>query len=98
MQPRQLAGRCNRFYTARFDSDGTDRRTMARDKSMTTSALNETRTLIGNEAVLVLDFGSQYSQLIARRVREQRVYCEIVRHDISPEEVLKRQCPAGSCA
>src|ERR1035437_1274580 len=29
------------------------------------------------EAVLILDFGSQYTQLIARRVREQRVYCEI---------------------
>src|SRR5215467_10620354 len=29
------------------------------------------------ELVLILDFGAQYSQLIARRVREQRVYCEI---------------------
>ena len=39
------------------------------------------------ERVLVLDFGSQYAQLIARRVREQRVFCEIVRHDISAERV-----------
>jgi GMP synthase (glutamine-hydrolysing) len=31
----------------------------------------------GRELVLILDYGSQYTQLIARRVREQRVYCEI---------------------
>jgi GMP synthase (glutamine-hydrolysing) len=31
----------------------------------------------GRELVLILDFGAQYTQLIARRVREQRVYCEI---------------------
>ena len=37
---------------------------------------------MARERVLVLDFGSQYAQLIARRVREQHVFCEIVRHDI----------------
>lgn len=46
------------------------------------------------QRVLVLDFGSQYAQLIARRVREQAVYCEIVRHDISLEAIQKRQ-PSG---
>lgn len=47
-----------------------------------------------SERVLVLDFGSQYAQLIARRVREQNVYCEIVRHDITAERV-RELAPMG---
>ncbi len=46
------------------------------------------------QKVLVLDFGSQYAQLIARRVREQHVYCEIVRHDL-PIERIRELAPAG---
>lgn len=40
-----------------------------------------------NELVLVLDFGGQYNQLIARRVRECNVYCEVHSYDISIEEI-----------
>ena len=40
-----------------------------------------------NEAILILDFFGQYNQLIARRVRECNVYCEIVPYDISIEKI-----------
>jgi GMP synthase (glutamine-hydrolysing) len=36
-----------------------------------------------HQKILILDFGAQYTQLIARRVREARVYCEIHPHDVS---------------
>src|SRR3954467_2508235 len=42
-----------------------------------------------SEVVPILDFGSQYAQLIARRVREKGVYSELVRPDISLEELRK---------
>lgn len=43
-----------------------------------------------NKMIAVLDFGSQYNQLIARRVRECRVYCEILPHDISAKDLLQK--------
>ena len=46
------------------------------------------------EIVLVLDFGSQYVQLLAQRVRENQTYCEIVPCDISVEELASR-APIG---
>ena len=47
-----------------------------------------------HELVLILDFGSQYTQLIARKVREQGVYCEIHPFTLSVEEILSRK-PKG---
>ncbi len=42
-----------------------------------------------HQKILILDFGAQYTQLIARRVREARVYCEIHPHDV-PEDFVRR--------
>ncbi len=60
----------------------------------TVTTPQEPQRQVSRERVLVLDFGSQYAQLIARRVREQQVYCDIVRHDITAER-LREIAPLG---
>jgi GMP synthase (glutamine-hydrolysing) len=49
---------------------------------------------IPDELILVLDFGAQYTQLIARRIRECRVYCEILPYD-TPLDVIQARNPLG---
>ena len=49
---------------------------------------------VHHEKILILDFGSQYTQLIARRVRELHVYCELHPHDVT-EDFIRAFKPAG---
>lgn len=51
-------------------------------------------TSLQHELILILDFGSQYTQLIARRVREQGVYCEIHPFHLSVDEIAAKN-PKG---
>ena len=47
-----------------------------------------------HQKILILDFGSQYTQLIARRVRELQVYCELHSHDVT-EQFIRQFAPDG---
>ncbi len=49
---------------------------------------------MAHQKILILDFGSQVTQLIARRVREQQVYCEIHPFDVS-DDFVREFAPAG---
>ena len=48
---------------------------------------NQTTPAAHPDSVVVLDYGSQYSQLITRRVRECGVYCELLHNDVTWEQV-----------
>lgn len=50
--------------------------------------------MMEKETVIVLDFGGQYNQLIARRVREANVYCEVLPYDVSLD-ILREKDPKG---
>jgi GMP synthase (glutamine-hydrolysing) len=49
---------------------------------------------MSHQSILIIDFGSQVTQLIARRVREAHVYCEIQPHDVD-DAVIRRLAPIG---
>ena len=85
-------------------TSGTTRRIAASDDLEVSAYLESARGKGGlaeqepasghRETILVVDFGSQYSRLIARRVRESRVYCEIIPHD-APWETVAPLNPVG---
>ena len=54
----------------------------------------DTDRLAGHDKILIIDLGSQVTQLIARRVREERVYCEIVPFQ-KADEAFRAMRPKG---
>jgi GMP synthase (glutamine-hydrolysing) len=76
------------MYNRQFISESNlfDALTVARGFLLTTHNQHET--------IIILDFGSQYTQLIARRIREAGVYCEILPFNTPIERIITRQ-PKG---
>ncbi len=55
--------------------------------SAETESLTKSSAVAHDELVLVMDFGGQTAQLIARRVRDQNVFCQVVRHELSADRI-----------
>ena len=62
----------------------------AAEKRLSAAEAKSARKPSARATIAILDYGSQYTQLIARRVRESRVYCEIFPHDVTAEELASR--------
>lgn len=75
-------------------NDGSDLNSSNSTNAVTNHAPETSAGDIQQETILVLDFGSQTAQLIARRVRDQHVFCQLVRHDLSAERI-RELAPKG---
>ena len=80
-RPRPTQERAERVHVPERSVPGAEPEIVASDRTAPPTATEE---------VLVLDFGGQYSQLIARRIRECGVFSELLPHDIPLEKIQER--------